>query len=43
AKAVRNQPYDKAEFPSMRDGVRGMNFIETSVASHKEGNVWKEL
>lgn len=43
AKAVRKQPYDKAEFPSMRDGVRGMNFIETSVTSHKEGNVWKEL
>lgn len=43
AKAVRNQPFDKAEFPSMRDGVRGMNFIETSVASHKEGNIWKDL
>jgi len=43
AKAVRNQPYDNAEFPSMRDGVRGMKFIETSVASHREGNVWKEL
>lgn len=43
AKAIRNQPYDPAEFPSMRDGVRGMNFIETSVASHREGNIWKEL
>jgi predicted dehydrogenase len=43
AKAIRNQPYDPAEFPSMRDGVRGMNFIETSVASHREGNIWKKL
>lgn len=43
AKAVRNQPHDKSEFPSMRDGVRGMKFIEVAVASHKEGNVWKEL
>lgn len=43
AKAIRNQHYDPAEFPSMRDGVRGMNFIETSVASHREGNIWKKL
>lgn len=43
AKAIRGQAYDPAEFPSMRDGVRGMNFIETAVASHKDGNVWKEL
>ncbi|MEM7186184.1 MAG: Gfo/Idh/MocA family oxidoreductase [Bacteroidota bacterium] len=43
AKAVREQDYDTAEFPSMRDGVRGMHFIEVAVASHREGNVWKEL
>ncbi len=43
AKAIRNQDYDPAEFPSMEDGVRGMHFIETSVASHQEGNIWKEL
>ena len=43
AKAIRGQSYDPAEFPSMRDGVRGMNFIETTVASHKGGNVWKDL
>jgi predicted dehydrogenase len=43
SKAIRGQDYDPAEFPSMRDGVRGMNFIETAVASHKDGNVWKEL
>ncbi len=43
AKAVRKQDFDMAEFPSMRDGVRGMYFIETAVASHSDGNVWKEL
>jgi len=43
ARAVRGQAYDPAEFPSMTDGVRGMKFIETTVASHKDGNVWKEL
>lgn len=43
AKAVRGESFDPAEFPSMRDGVRGMYFIETAVASHSDGNVWKEL
>lgn len=43
AKAIRGQSYDPAEFPSMRDGVRGMHFIETAVASHHDGNVWKKL
>ena len=43
AKAVRGQTYDPAEFPGMRDGVRGMNFIETAVASHQDGNIWKPL
>lgn len=43
AKAVRGQVLDPAEFPGMRDGVRGMHFIETAVASHGDGNVWKNL
>ena len=43
AKAIRGQKYESGEFPSMRDGVRGMRFIETAVASHQEGNVWMEL
>jgi len=43
AKAIRGQAFDPAEFPSMRDGVRGMHFIETAVASHHDGNVWKSL
>ena len=43
AKAIRNQDYDSAEFPSIRDGVRGMRFIEQTVASHQGGNVWLSL
>ncbi|MDC8005314.1 Gfo/Idh/MocA family oxidoreductase [Aureisphaera galaxeae] len=43
AKAIRGEEYHPAEFPGMKDGVRGMHFIETAVASHAEGNVWKEL
>ena len=40
AKAVRKQPYDSGEFPTMNDGVRGMKFVERCIRSHKEGNVW---
>ena len=43
AKAIRNEVYDHGEFPTMIDGVRGMNFIEKAVESHKAGNVWVEI
>ena len=43
AKAVRGESYEDGEFPSMRDGVRGMNFIEQAVASHRNGNTWTSL
>ncbi len=43
ARAIRGEAYDKGEFPSIKDGLRGMDFIEKVVASHKEGNCWKEL
>jgi len=43
AKAIRNEPYDKGEFPTIIDGARGMNFIECAVASHQKGNVWVKL
>ncbi|MEL4307221.1 Gfo/Idh/MocA family protein [Joostella sp. CR20] len=40
AKAIRKEKYHPGEFPTMKDGVRGMNFIEKAVASHQQGNVW---
>jgi len=40
ARAIRGQKYNDGEFPTMLDGVRGMNFIEATVASHRNGNIW---
>jgi len=40
AKAVSNEPYNPAEFPTILDGIRGMDFIEKAVESHHKGNVW---
>jgi predicted dehydrogenase len=43
AKAIRKQIYDSGEYPTMKDGVRGMKFIEKCVESHKSGNVWLDI
>ena len=43
AKAIRGRKYNDGEFPTMLDGIRGMNFIEATVESHKGGNVWVKL
>jgi predicted dehydrogenase len=43
ARAIRGEKYNDGEFPTMTDGVRGLNFIESTVASHKGGNVWVDL
>ena len=43
AKAIRGEDYNSGEFPGMTDGVRGMNFIEKAVQSHRDGNVWVDL
>jgi predicted dehydrogenase len=43
ARAIKGEPYHNAEFPTLADGVRGMNFIEKVVASHQHGNVWVQL
>ncbi len=43
AKAIKNEDYNPAEFPTMKDGVRGMNFIEKTVESHKKGNIWMKI
>ncbi|SDM14880.1 Gfo/Idh/MocA family protein [Kriegella aquimaris] len=43
AKAIRGEAYNDGEYPTMHDGVRGMNFIEATVASHKGGNVWVDM
>ena len=43
AKAINNEPYNHGEFPTIIDGVRGMNFIEKVVESHQKGNVWVNI
>lgn len=43
AKAIKKEPYNQGEFPTITDGVRGMNFIERVVESHQNGNVWINL
>lgn len=43
ARAIRNEAFHAAEFPSIDDGVRGMDFIEKTVESNSKGNVWVEL
>lgn len=43
ARAIRGEDYNDGEFPTMMDGVRGLNFIESSVESHKKGNIWVDL
>ena len=38
----KNDKYEGA-YPKLIDGLRGMNFIEKTVQSHKDGNVWLKL
>lgn len=43
AKAIKKEDYHPGEFPTMKDGIRGMNFIEKAVESHTRGNVWVKI
>lgn len=43
ARAIRKEKYHPAEFPTMKDGIRGVYFIEKTVESHRNGNVWVKL
>jgi predicted dehydrogenase len=43
ARAIRKEEYNPGEFPGIKDGLRGMNFIEKAVESHAKGNVWVEI
>ncbi|RCS25132.1 gfo/Idh/MocA family oxidoreductase [Phyllobacterium salinisoli] len=37
------KPDDAVTFPTVRDGLAGMQFIEAAVASSKAGNVWTKV
>ena len=43
AKAIKKQKFDSVEFPTIDEGVRGMDFIEKAVKSHQSGNIWLNL
>jgi predicted dehydrogenase len=43
AKAIRGEDVHTGAFPVINDGLRGMDFIEKVIASHRDGNVWKQL
>ena len=43
AKAIKKEKFDSVEFPSIDEGVRGMDFIEKAVKSHQSGNIWLNL
>lgn len=43
ARAINKDKKFEGAYPHLNDGVRGMNFIERTVASHKKGNVWVKL
>lgn len=43
AMAIKDKSKYKGAYPKLNDGLRGMNFIEKTVASHKQGNVWIHL
>jgi len=43
AKAIKKEKYHPGEFPTMKDGLRGMKFIEKAVASHQNGNIWVKI
>lgn len=43
AKAIRGEVYIDGAFPTIRDGVRGMKFIEAVLASANNGNIWTEI
>lgn len=43
AQAIRKESYREGAFPTVQDGVRGMNFIEAVLESSKNGQVWVSI
>ena len=43
ARAIRGEQYDKASFPGLLQGIRGVKFVEGVLRSHNEGNAWVHL
>ncbi len=43
AKSIRGENFEPGEYPTVRDGVRGMKFIHSVVNSNSNGNIWVNI
>lgn len=43
ARSIRGESFIPGEFPTVHDGVRGMQFIHSVVKSNSNGNVWVKV
>lgn len=43
ARAIRGEEYKPGEFPTLEEGIRGVDFIHKSVESNAKGNVWVSI
>ena len=43
AKAIRGEAHHEGAYPSIEDGVRGMQFIEATLKSNSDGQVWVNM
>jgi len=43
ANAIRRKKVLDGEYPTIREGVRGMKFIEAALHSSNNGNIWTEI
>lgn len=43
ARAINGETVDPGAFPTLYEGLRGMDFIEKVILSHKKGNTWVSL
>lgn len=43
AMAIKDKTSHDGAYPKLDDGLRGMNFIEKTLDSHKQGNIWINL
>lgn len=43
AQAIRGKEYRTGSFPTIKEGVRGMKFIEAVLASNEKGQTWEKI
>ena len=43
AREINGEDNFNGDYPTLDEGVRGMDFIEKAVKSNENGNIWLEL